>query len=403
MPRLKRTLNLPLVVLYGLGGTIGAGIYVLVGVAAGRAGVHAPLAFALAALVMAFTAASFSELSTRFPVTAGEAAFVLHGFQSERLSLVIGLMVVTAGVVSSATVAVGSVGYIQLFYDAPQAILVTLTVLLMGTVVCWGITESVVLASLFTVIEVAGLLVIIVFGFSGEHNVAPTLPQIFPKFSDSVAWSGVLGAGLLAFYAFIGFEDIVNVAEEAKSPQTTLPKAIALTLIIATVLYVLVISVAVLSVPANVLATSRAPLAVVFERVTGFSPLTISAIAIVATLNGMIIQMIMASRVLYGLARQGQLPERFATVHPLTQTPLFATVTIVLVIYVLAIFFPIEVLAERTSQLILTIFLVVNIALVRIKMRDREDIGSQKYFRVPIIVPIFGVLSSMGLLLTSLI
>ena len=401
--KLKRALSLPLVVLYGLGGTVGAGIYVLVGVAAERAGVHAPLAFLLAAFVMSFTAASFAELSVRFPVTAGEAAYVLHGFRSERLALVIGLMVVSAGVVSAATVAVGSAGYIMNFVTLPQPILVTLAVFALGAVVCWGITESVVLASLLTVIEVLALIVLIAYGFAGAETVVPRLPEILPVTSDFAIWSGVLSAGLLAFFAFIGFEDIVNVAEEAKSPATTLPRAIALTLIISTVLYLLVASVAVLAVPPPELAASRSPLATVFGRVTGFSPSAMSAVAIIATLNGMIIQMIMASRVLYGLGRQGQLPAWLADVHPLTRTPLYATLVIIAIVYALAMLFPIETLAEWTSQITLIIFTVVNLALIKLKLEEKTDPESDQAFQVPIAVPVLGVVSSIGLLLTGFI
>ena len=392
-----------MVVLYGLGGTVGAGIYVLVGVAAARAGVHAPISFLLAAFVMAFTAASFAELSVRFPVTAGEAAYVLHGFRSETLSLIVGLMVVTAGVVSAATVAIGSAGYIQVFLNLSQPVIVTIAVFLIGAIVCWGITESVLFASLFTIIEVAALLVIAAFGFAGEHTVVPRLFEIIPTTLDFAVWSGVMSAGLLAFFAFIGFEDIVNVAEETKTPQTTLPRAIALTLILSTVLYLLVASVAVLAVPVHEFAASRSPLATVFERVTGLTPRAISAIAILATLNGMIIQMIMASRVLYGLGKQGQLPARFATVHPLTKTPLFATIAVIALVYSLAMLFPIEILAERTSQVTLTIFSLVNVALIKLKNADKTHLNEAPAFQVPVYVPILGVVSSLALLLTSVL
>ncbi len=401
--KLKRSLNLPLVVLYGLGGTVGAGIYVLVGVAAERAGVHAPVAFVLAAVVMSFTAASFAELSVRFPVTAGEAAYVLNGFQSERLALVIGLMVVTAGVVSAATVAVGSAGYIMTFVTLPQSILVTIAVFVIGAIVCWGITQSVLIASLLTIVEVLALVVLIAFGFAGEQSVAPRLAEIIPPSFDFAIWSGVMSAGLLAFFAFIGFEDIVNIAEEAKTPATTLPRAIALTLIISTALYLLVASVAVLAVPVEELVASRSPLATVFEQVTGFPAPVMSAIAIIATLNGMIIQMIMASRVLYGLGKQGQLPAWLATVHPLTQTPLYATLVIIAIVYSLAMLFPIETLAESTSQITLIIFSIVNLALIKLKTDDNTKLESEAAFQVPISVPVLGVISSLGLLLTSFI
>src|SRR3972149_10427488 len=121
MTELRRSLSLPLVVLYGLGVTIGAGIYVLLGATAGRAGIRAPVSFVLASIVVAFSAASFAELSARFPVSAGEAAYVRAGFQSGALSLAVGFLVILSGVVSSAAIAVGSIGYLLEFVELGEA------------------------------------------------------------------------------------------------------------------------------------------------------------------------------------------------------------------------------------------------------------------------------------------
>ena len=402
MAQLKRSLNLPLIVLYGLGGTIGAGIYVLVGIAAGKAGIYAPSAFILAALVMAPTAASFAELSVRYPVSAGEAAYVFAGFQSKTLALIIGLMVAASGIISAATVSIGSAGYIQVFLDWPQPLIVTLAILLLGAIVCWGITESVTFASVLTIIEIAGLLVIIYFGFMDDDRITSRLTNVVPTTLNPTVWMGVMGASVLAFFAFIGFEDIVNVAEESKSPETTLPWAIALTLVISTLLYLLVSSVAVLSVPIDELAASRSPLSIVFERTAGLSPTAISAIAIIATLNGVVIQMIMSSRVLYGLGKQGQLPTYFSNVNAITKTPLYATLIVVVIIYALAMFFPIEALAEKTAQFALAIFTLVNLALIKIKLSEDEASPRAGKLRVPIWIPILGAVNSMALFIASL-
>ena len=155
-PMLRRRLTLPLLVLYGVGVTVGAGIYVLVGATAGRAGVHAPSAFLLAAVVMTFTAASFAELAGRYPVSAGEAAYVRAGFGSAPLALLTGCLVIGAGVVSSAAIGIGSAGYIRQFVDLPNIIVIPIVIGLVGAVAAWGILESVLLAGLFTIIEVAG-------------------------------------------------------------------------------------------------------------------------------------------------------------------------------------------------------------------------------------------------------
>ena len=303
---LRRRLGLPLLVLYGTGITVGAGIYVLIGAVAGYAGVYAPWSFVLAAAAMAFTVASYAELSTRFPVSAGEAAYVKAAFQSRLLARLTGLLTIAIGVVCSSAVAVGSAGYIQQFIDLPQGVIVVAVIVMLGAVASWGILESVLLASVFTLIEVGGLLAIIV---AAAHADLPILsPLVQPLPLEAATLSGIAFASLLAFFAFVGFEDLANVVEEAKVPHRDIPRAMVLTLLISTILYVAVVGIAISAVPAHLLASSPAPLSLVFRQVAGVSPATISAIAIVATLNTILAQMTMAARVIYGMARQGDLP-----------------------------------------------------------------------------------------------
>src|ERR1039458_6142641 len=298
---LQRRLSLPLLVLYGIGITIGAGIYVLIGAVAGHAGSYAPWSFVLAAVVMAFTVGSYAELTTRFSVSAGEAAYVRAAFRSRAASTLTGLLTIVIGIVSSAAVALGAAGYIAQFTDLPPSAIVALVLAVLGAVAAWGILESVLLASLFTLIEAGGLIAIIVAGLplAGALRVPPL---------DIGTLSGIGYASLLAFFAFIGFEDLANVVEEAKVPHRDIPRAMVLTLVISTVMYVAVAAIAVAAVPVAELAASPAPLSLVFRRLAGVSPATISVIAIVAPLNTILAQMTMAARVIYGLAKQGDLP-----------------------------------------------------------------------------------------------
>jgi basic amino acid/polyamine antiporter, APA family len=200
-------------------------------------------------------------------------------------------------------------------------------------------------AGAMTVIEIGGLLMLVVAGMAMEPDLVKRLPEALPPLTDSRAIAGIVGTTLLAVFAFIGFEGLANVAEEVRDPKRTLPHAIFLTLAISTVLYVLVVWVALVSVGRVELAESKAPLALVFERLTGASPRTMSAIAIVATLNGIIVQIIMSSRVLYGLARQGNLPAGLGAVSKVTRTPLLATaLTSALV---LALLLPLQPISPR--------------------------------------------------------
>jgi amino acid transporter len=407
--KLKRRLSLTLVVLYGLGVTIGAGIYVLIGETAAKAGQYAPVSFVLAAVVMGFSAATFSEFVGRLPVSAGEAAYVRFGFGSHAVALIVGLVVMLAGIVSSATISLGSAGYLGQFLDpivnVDRSLLTVIVITAVAAIACIGILESVAFAGVMTLIEIGGLAAIVIGGFGGSPELIARLPEVIPSTLDGVLWSGILSAGLLAFFAFIGFEDMVNVAEEVRNPERTMPRAIFITLVLATALYFVVASIAVLSVPLNELAGTDAPLGLVFGAVTNLPPGLIGGVAIIATFNGIVIQVIMASRVLFGLADQGTIPgaagRALGYVYGRTGTPVVATIVVALLVAFLALSFEIARLAGVTSQLILAVFVVVNLALIRVKVRERRGHGvkpSVRVFQVPIGVPVLGALLS-GLLL----
>ena len=395
---LQRRLGLPLLVLYGVGITIGAGIYVLIGAVAGHAGRYAPWAFLLAAVVMAFTVGSYAELATRFPVSAGEAAYVRAAFRSRTASTLTGLLTIVIGSVASATVTLGAAGYIAQFVALPKAAIVTLVLIALGTVAAWGILESVLLASLFTLIETGGLIAIVVAASYAGLPVAATLAAPPPPLT---ALSGIGYASLLAFFAFIGFEDLANVIEETKVPHRDIPRAMVLTLLISTALYVAVAVIAVAAVPVATLAASPAPLSLVFRTVAGVSPVTISAIAIVATLNTILAQISMAARVVYGMARQGDLPHFAGRVHPKTATPIVATALVVTATLVLALLVPFERLAEGTSLATLLVFALVNASLLRLRQRKIHTDGP--HVRVPLWVPLGGLISCLAMMAASVL
>ena len=400
-PRLVRSLTLTHAVLYGLGVTIGAGIYVLVGLAAGRSGMHAPLAFMGAALVMAFSAASFAELGTRMPVSASEAAYVQAAFRLDWLSLGVGLLVVTTAIVSAATISVGSAGYVAVFLPVPAPWIISVVVLAMGGVACLATVQSVTFAAIMTLVEVGGLVLIIIAGLGHGTDVVTRLPEIWPSSGDSTAWIGIAGTALIAVFAFIGFEHLVNVAEEMKEPSRTLPRALFLTLGLTALVYALVVWIAVTAVPPQELARSSAPLALVFERLTGLPLVTLSAIAVVATLNGVIVHMIMIGRVIYGLADQGNLPKVLARLNSVTHTPLLATAIGVGAILVLALAVPLAGLADLTARFTLIVFATINLALIRIK--SRNEVAPLGAFICPRWVPFAGLVSSVLLLVVDLV
>ena len=189
-PGLSRSLSLWHATLYGLGVTIGAGIYVLIGAAAARAGMHAPLAFVAAAGMMAFSAASFAELACRFPVAAGEAAYAREAFGSRRLATVVGLLVVAIAIVSAAAISNGSAGYLAVFLPLPKWVLVVAIVLAMGTVAFWGVKQSVTLAGVMTLIEIGGLLLLLAAGVTSDAPLVARLPEMVPAATTGSCWQG---------------------------------------------------------------------------------------------------------------------------------------------------------------------------------------------------------------------
>ena len=395
--KLRRALTTPLLTLYGLGVTVGAGIYVLVGTTAAEAGPYAPVSFLIAAIVVAFTAFSYSELSTRYPVSAGEAAYVEAGFRSGKLATVVGLAVALSGMVSAAAVAIGAASYLQGLITVPHALLTIAVVIVMGLIGLLGVTQSVTVAAIITLIEIGGLIFVSVWGFGFSEPLGVGFVEMIPPLIGP-HWIGIGAASLLAFFAFVGFEDMANVAEEVKDPVATMPKAIVLTLIIASILYVATTTAVLVAVPIDTLANSAAPLSLVFAAAPVGVQQGFAIIAIVATINGVLIQMIMASRVLYGLADRGHLPAVLATVSHRTQTPVVATLAVVCVIILLTLALPIDALAERTSQIVLFVFVLVNVALIRLKLRRDKE---KDHFKVPMLVPVFGVLTSVLLFGTA--
>lgn len=382
--RLKRSLGLPLVALYGLGNILGAGIYVLVGKVAGFAGTSTTLAFIIAMITAAFTAFSYMELAGRYPVSASISVYLHKAFGKKWLSVLIGLAMVAGGVASAAALSQGFAGYLNSFIGVPTAVASIGLICVLGAITLKGIGESAKAAALFTAVEVLGLFLIIWFGRNAFGTVeASDLLTVDP----TVGVGGIIAGAFLAFYAFIGFEDMVNVAEEAKNPRRTMPLAILFTLVASTALYLLVVIVATTLVAPAELAESKAPLTLVFEKSGASNVLILSFIGMIATINGVIVQIIMGSRILYGLARQGWLNGKLAEVHREHKTPVMATLVVLGAMIGSTLLLPLVSLAQITSLLVLSIFTLVNVSLIVIKRRSPKHQG---YISVPSVVPYTG-------------
>ncbi len=386
-----------MLVLYGLGTTVGAGIYALTGKIAGAAGVWAPASFLVAAGLAALTALSFGELASRYPRCAGEAVYLKAGFGFERAAHFGGLLVALAAVTSAATLSRACIGYLREVVEIPYLPSLLLVVLATGAAASWKVRGSVALASFLTVLEIGGI--VWVAGAAFAYLLGGTGTDAIPAGGvPAFPFWGVLSGAVLGFYAFLGFEDMVNVAEEVRDARRTVPRAIAITLVVTAALYAMASLAAVLTVPAAELARSAAPLTLVFERTGREGAVVISAIAAAGMLNGILIQLIMGSRLVYGLAREGGVPGALRHLHPRTRTPLRATVLLTVLVLVLATSFPLERLARTTSWITLALFGLIDWALIRVRAKG----GAEPAVRAPNWVPYAGAWLCAALLAREL-
>jgi basic amino acid/polyamine antiporter, APA family len=366
-PVLRRALNLPWLVFYGVGVTVGAGVFALIGEVVRVSGDHAVLAFPVAGLVAGFTAMSYAVLASAYPRAAGEAIYVKMGI-GDLAGRIVGLGVVAIAITSSAVVSLAFAGYLGALTGFHSSASVIGILALLGFVAWLGVRESVGFASLITVLEVGTLAVVVIGGFPLlATNDAVTRLVALP--SDTTNLVAVFAGAFLAFFAYIGFEDIENMAEETKDPHTAIPAAIGWTLGISVVLYGPVAAVAVSFPDRQALVGSDAPLALLFERATGYSAAPVAAMASIAMINGILVQIVMASRVLYGMAREGMIPVVLGKLDAKRATPAPAIGLIIAAILALALFVPLLQLASLTSFIMLLIFTSVNASLYIIGVR----------------------------------
>ena len=388
---LKRSLSLPAISFYGLGTIIGAGIYILIGKVGAEAGVHLPYAFLLAGIIAVFTAFSYAELSSRFPQSAGSALYVYQAWKLRWLAQVFGILVAVTGIVSAATIANGFVGYLNIFIQMPDTLAVIVLVIFLAGVACWGINQSAIMITFITLVEIGGLIFVLYAGNSG--TVVHDWSEIF-SIPDQGAISGIFLGSFLAFYAFIGFEDMVNVAEEVKNPRQNLPCAILIAIVASTLLYVIVSVLAVRVMSVDALASSTAPLADIVIN-GGYSPDFIGIIGLFAVINGALVQIIMASRLFYGMARKNLAPKILGKLNNRTQTPIIATLMVAFFILIFSLWLPLITLAKITSFIMLMLFSMVNLSLIVIKKKFGSADG--EIITYPVIIPITGLLLCLAL------
>ena len=393
---LKRSLSFFQIMVLGLGTILGAGIYVLIGAVAAEAGTAAVWSFVLAGLLAGLSGLCFCELVSRHPKSAGEAVYVSQAF-GDRAGQVIGFLVIFTGITSAAVLARGFAGYLGEFTALPDSLVILTLLAALGAITAWGISESVALTVVITVVEVVGLILVIGAAVAMEAPQGIPVREMIPELS-AIPLAGIVAGSLLAFYAFIGFEDMVNLAEEVTDVRRRLPRAILTALGVSLVLYVTVAMAALWALPLDQLQVSEAPMADVFRIATGESAALIALIGLFAVINGALVQILMASRVVYGMASSNWIPSALGKVHPGRRTPMAATLLVAVAIAVFALALPLAELAQLSSLAVMMVFTLISAALVRIK---QTQVAGPEVFRLPLWVPILSTLITGGFALLN--
>ncbi|MBN1195007.1 MAG: amino acid permease [Methanomicrobiaceae archaeon] len=388
--QLKRVLTLREVVLSGIGVILGAGIYALIGEAAGLAGNAIWMAFILTAIIAAFTGLSYAELSSMFPLASAEYEYTSRSF-GQSLAFLVGILVILSGIVGAATVSLGFAGYFTAITGIPMILTATILLFLLSIIIFTGIKQSAAVIITFTLIEAGGLIGIIAIGF-------PYLGSV-DYLEMPMGIAGVLQASALIFFAYQGFEQIVKLSEETIEPERTIPQGLLLALAVTILLYILVALAAVSVAGWQTLAGSPAPFAVVAEEALGPGAfLVFTLIALFATANTALLMLLSSSRIMFGMARSRSLPQAIGYVHPRTRSPLVA----IAVAFAGGVLFlslgNIRDVALMANFTLFVTFAIINAAVILLRFRMPER---SRPFRVPgaigwvPLLPVLGIMTCL--------
>ncbi|MEW6589054.1 MAG: amino acid permease [Thermoproteota archaeon] len=390
MAELHRHLGLFQTTMYGVGLILGAGIYALIGDAAGEAGNSLWFSFVLGALAAVFTGLSYAELSAMYPRAAAEYMFVKNAFKSNFVAFIVGWLTLFVAIISASAIALGFGGYFTTISGVPIVIAAVMAVIGLSFLNFFGIRESSSINIVFTIVEAAGLALVIWLGLVIFGNVE------VDYFEMPFGFSGVFAAFTLVFFAYIGFENIANIAEEIKNPRKVLPRAIILAISITAVIYILVSLSAIRILSWQELDASVAPLADVIKKALGQQWQTVILfIALFATTNTVLIMLVSGSRILYGIARDKSLPSILGAIHQKRKTPWLAVIIIGALSCVFIFAGEISTVANISVFAIIMVFILVNFSLIWLRFKEPD---TERPFKVPLNVKWFPILPALGII-----
>jgi APA family basic amino acid/polyamine antiporter len=395
-PELKRVMGRKLLLLFIVGDILGTGVYALTGQVAGEVGGAAWAPFLIAFLVATITAFSYLELVTKYPQAAGAALYTHKAFGIHLVTFIVAFMVMSSGITSASTASNAFAGFLNDGFglgmsdgSTPLLFIALGFMTLVALVNFRGVGESVKANVVLTMVELSGLLLVIFVGMWGMTQGRADFSRVvvFESSDDKSVFLALTAATTLAFFAMVGFEDSVNMAEECKDPVKDFPRVMLTGLSITGLIYVLVAITAVALVPVGDLTDPDRASALTQVVAAGAPNLPFDVIfpfiGMFAVANSALINMLMASRLLYGLANQGVLPRAFGKVHPTRRTPWVSIIVTTVISYGLIIYVVLQsgteggsdsvaLLGGTTSLLLLVVFAVVNIALLVLRRQPVE-------------------------------
>ena len=388
MAKLKKELSLLTAIFYGVGIILGAGIYVLIGQAAGIAGNGIWISFIVAAIIATFTGLSYAELSGMFPKDAAEYVYTKKAFNRDSISFVVQWIMIFTLIVSASTVALGFGGYFSHIFNVSAFAAAFGLIAVLSLINYIGIRSSNKFTVISTIIEVAGLILVIILGmmFFGKNDV--------DYFQTTAGFGSIMAATALIFFAYLGFEELVNLSEETKNASKIIPKALVISLVISTLLYILVSLSAISIIGAEALAVSDAPLTAVVAAVIPQAGLLMSIIALFATANTVLVILIVASRMIYGLSRNNILPPTFKKVGR-TQTPYIAVLATMLLALIFLFLGGVKTIALLTDVGIFLVYLFVNASVIWLRYKQPK---TKRTFRTPLNIGKFPILAGLGII-----
>ncbi len=389
MVKLERSLGLWEVTLMSIGIILGAGIYVVIGEAAGITGNSVWLSFVIGAIVASFTGLSYAELCSRYPKAGAEYVYVKKSF-GKSWAWIVGWLIIAGNIIGASAVAMGFSNYFSALFGTPIMLTAVAVLIIAGIILIAGVKETASVTILFTIIEATGLVIIIFIGLQRLGSVD------YLQLENGM--KGLVEAGVLVFFSYLGFQGVTQLAEETRNPQKNIPRAIIISIIATTIIYILVGISAVSVIPGVELAGADAPLAEIAE--VAFGPqsfIILSGIALFSTFNTSLMMLLSSSRLVYGISNESALPKIFSKVSKRTLAPVFAVIAVVIISLLFLLLGDLKSIANLTNFTVFTVFIAVNASLIYLRVKKPDVPG----FKVPLsikkvpILPVCGILTSI--------